>query len=295
MKPPNKRLSELLAEALNPGNSLANLLARAQVRSPRNALADLLVQSTGRSRVNALDNIFTPSLARSPSNALADLASLLTVEQPREPVQSLATLLTGALNPLNALGERRREMVYQGTKRRVFISHFRGDKTEVDAFINYFANQQQVFTPYVLGANDNDEFIKSTNPEYVMSQIRQKYLQDSTVTLVLLGSCTHSRRYVDWEIKSSLRQGKDITPNGLIGILLPSKTSAYLPPRFEANWVKGEASCYARYRAYPTSPEQLGGWIDDAYNARTARANLIANSQDMMKYNAQCKVCGVTH
>lgn len=187
-------------------------------------------------------------------------------------------------------------MVYQGTKRRVFISHFSGDKSEVDNFIDYFANQQKVFTPYVLGANDNDDFINSTNPDYVMSQIRHKYLQDSTVTIVLVGSCTHSRRYVDWEIKSSLRQGKDITPNGLIGIILPSKgTSAYMPPRLEANWVTGHNNCYARYWVYPNSPETLGGWIDDAYNARTARANLIVNSQEMMKYNAQCKVCKITH
>lgn len=279
MKPPPKSLAILLAEALNRGNSLADLLA---LPPPKNALIDLIAHPPGRAPDNSL------------TKALADLSAPI-VDQHRGSAQSIATLLAGALNSGSASGAIRNKMFYQGTKRRVFISHFRGDRTEVDAFINYFANQQQVFTPYVLGANDNDDFIDSTNPEYVMSQIRQKYLKDSTVTIVLIGSCTHSRRYVDWEIKSSLRQGKDITPNGLIGILLPTKTSAYLPPRFAANWVRGEANCYARYRAYPTSPEQLGGWIDDAYNARTARAPLIANSQDMMKYNAQCKVCGVTH
>ena len=104
-------------------------------------------------------------------------------------------------------------MAYTGIKRRVFISHYRGDKNEVDAFIDYFANQQKVFTPYVLGANDNDDFIDSGNPEYVMTQVRKKYLQDTTVTIVLVGSCTHSRRYVDWEIKSSLRQGERSGPH----------------------------------------------------------------------------------
>ncbi len=39
----------------------------------------------------------------------------------------------------------------------------------------------------------------------------------------------------------------------------------------------------------------LGQWIEDAYSARTSRAHLIENRQDMMKYNAQCKVCGITH
>lgn len=186
-------------------------------------------------------------------------------------------------------------MTYQGIKRQVFISQYRGDRSEVEAFIEYFANQQGVFTPYVLGANDNDDFIDSDNPDYVMSQIRKKYLGDTTVTIVLVGSCTHSRRYVDWEIKASLTQGESI-PNGLIGIVLPSKgDSAYLPTRFEQNWAGGHANCYARYWKYPASPEQLSTWIEDAYLARTERAHLITNQQDMMRYNAKCKVCNITH
>ena len=187
-------------------------------------------------------------------------------------------------------------MAYQGTKRRVFISHYKGDRREVDAFIQKFAIEEKVFTPYVLGANDNDEFINSTNPEYVMTQIRNKYLLDTTVTIVLVGSCTHSRRYVDWELKSSLRQGAYI-PNGVMGIILPSLgKSACLPPRLEANWSKGHMDCYARYWIYPSSPEELGTWIDDAYNARTIRAHLIKNShEEMMKYNKKCEICGITH
>lgn len=186
-------------------------------------------------------------------------------------------------------------MVYQGIKRKVFISHYKGDSAEVEAFIDYYANQHGVFTPYVLGANNNDDFINSTNTDYVMTQIRKKYLLDTTVTIVLVGSCTHSRRYVDWEIKSSLRQG-EYTPNGVMGIILPSQgKNAYLPPRLEANWVSGHTRCYARYWVYPSSVGELSEWIEDAYSARTTRTHLINNSHDMMKYNAQCKVCQVTH
>lgn len=186
-------------------------------------------------------------------------------------------------------------MTYQGTRRKVFISHYREDRQEVDAFIDRFANKEKVFIPYVLGANNNDEFIQSRNPEYVMTQIRKKYLQDTTVTIVLVGSCTHSRRYIDWEIKTSLRQGEYI-PNGLMGIILPSQgKSAYLPPRLGANWSSGHENCYARYWVYPNSAEQLEEWIVDAFKARTTRNHLIRNSQDMMGYNAKCKVCGITH
>lgn len=176
-------------------------------------------------------------------------------------------------------------------RHKVFISHYKGDLKEVDNFIKQF---EKVFIPYILGANDNDDFIDSSNPEYVMTQIRKKYLLDTTVTIVLIGNCTHSRRYIDWELKSSLRQG-EYTPNGVIGILLPSAGgAAHLPPRLSVNWNR-ENNCYARYFSYPSTPEQLAAWIDDAHNARKSRAHLIKNSQEMMKYNSKCKVCVITH
>lgn len=188
-------------------------------------------------------------------------------------------------------------MAYTGTKRRVFVSHYKGDRTEVDAFIEYFATKHEVFTPYILGAADNDDYIDSNDPAYVMTQIRSKYLKDSTVTIVLIGSCTHSRRYIDWEIKSSLQQGAATLPNGLIGMILPSQgKSAHLPPRIKDNWNKENKDCFARYYPYAETPEQLGKWIDDAFEARTSRAKFITNTQEMMKYNAKCSVhAGVTH
>jgi hypothetical protein len=186
-------------------------------------------------------------------------------------------------------------MTFFGTQRKVFISFHQKDRPEVDNFINRWASNGGVFISKALGVSDNDDLIKSTDPEYVMSKIREKYLGDSTVTIVLIGKCTHSRRYVDWEIKASLRQG-NFTPNGLLGILLPScGNSAHLPSRFKDNWQKVESNCYARYRAYPTSDQQLAAWIEDAYNARTARAHLIQNTVDMMKYNGKCLACGITH
>lgn len=177
-------------------------------------------------------------------------------------------------------------------RRKVFISHYKGDRVEVDNFIRRFGH---LFIPKVLGANNNDDFIDSMNTDYVMRRIRELYLGDSTVTIVLLGSCTHSRRYVDWEIKSSLRQGV-YAPNGLMGIVLPSQNNqCHLPPRLKENWSQGHENCYARYWSYPQSDQQLVDWIEDAYNARTTRKHLIKNTQDRMKYNAKCSRHGVTH
>jgi hypothetical protein len=180
-------------------------------------------------------------------------------------------------------------------RRKVFISYFRADRAEVEAFVAYWGGAQNVFIPQIIGAYGED-LINSDDAEYVIGQIRTRYITDSTVTMVLIGPCTHSRRHVDWEIKASLRQGEVYTPNGLLGVILPNQgNAAWLPPRFEANWNRENRDCYARYYVAPTSSDQLRSWIEDAYFARTTRAHLIVNPADTMRYNGRCRVCAVTH
>ena len=176
-------------------------------------------------------------------------------------------------------------------RRKCFISYFSADRTEVDRFIESFSD---VMIPKAIGVSDRDDFIDSSNSDYVMGKIREKYLGDSSVTILLIGRCTHSRRYIDWELKSTLRRGS-YAPNGLLGILLPSMGyQGILPPRFKHNWDSADTQ-YALYRAYPDSSMTLKGWIEEAYRRRTSRSELIVNSQEMFKYNRQCEVHGVTH
>jgi hypothetical protein len=192
-------------------------------------------------------------------------------------------------------------------KRNVFISSYHGDRFEVDAFIYHWSTLQKVFSPKALCTFDNEHFINSTNPEYVMGEIRRKYIGDASVTIVLVGKCTHSRRYVDWELKSSLRRG-EYTPNGLLAYVLPSampQTNIFtgvktgwpsLPPRLNANWNPQQTqTCYARYSVMPDSVATLRQHIESAFWDRTNRAHLIQNDAVMMQNNAKCGVCGVTH
>ena len=196
-------------------------------------------------------------------------------------------------------------------KRRVFISSFHADRQEVDAFIYRWETVEKVFTPEALGSFDNDDFIDSNNPEYVMGEIRRRYLLNSSVTILLVGKCTHSRRYVDWELKSTLRRGANV-PNGLIAFVLPSATPPTnglfgpiewhqrawpaIPDRLAANWnFNHQDCCYARYFVMPTSAGELRGHIEAAVSNRTSRAHFIQNDATMMKNDAVCRVCGVTH
>lgn len=172
---------------------------------------------------------------------------------------------------------------------KAFISYHHKDQSRVDDFVRRFDAELSGFIARGLGIEMSDDIIDSDDTDYVMRKIRERYIKDSTVTIVLIGNETWSRRYVDWEIQSSLRHGvtKDgtvILPNGLIGIRLSQ--SYKQPERLAINRVKGmNDDYYARLYDYPTSVSDLRSWIEDAYAARWERQNLIVNPRERYKYN----------
>lgn len=136
------------------------------------------------------------------------------------------------------------------TRHKCFISYHVADLDEVKIFVDNFGEE---FIPITVGVTDEDDFIDSDNEDYIKGNIREEYLSNSIVTTVLLGAGTHGRKYVDWEISSSLRNDPVNRRNGLLVLTLPSMSgSAILPARVKDNWVEGDtASSYALYRSTP--------------------------------------------
>lgn len=174
----------------------------------------------------------------------------------------------------------------KAARHKCFISFHQVDESEVESFVDTF---QDAIIPRVLGVSDEDDFIDSDDTEYVMDQIREKYLTDSTVTIVLVGKCTWARRYVDWEVYSTLRNDKNNKRSGLMAITLPSAANdsgKQLPPRVADN-VDGEQG-YARWYKYPATVGGLQNMVQEAFQARTSKANLIDNTRDRKKNNSPC-------
>ena len=176
-------------------------------------------------------------------------------------------------------------------RHKAFISYHHNDQDEVEEFIETFDHERKVFITRGVGVDIEQDIIDSDNTDYVMQRIRELYLKDSTVTIVLMGKCTWARRYVDWEIQASLRHGETVTANGLLGIRLNSfKKSSYYPDRLNKN-LKQDAEqedCYARAIDYPVRKDKLAYQIEDAFQARTKREELIVNPRDRFKYNKTC-------
>lgn len=174
-------------------------------------------------------------------------------------------------------------------RHKVFISYHHDDEIEVSDFLETFDYERRVFISRALGMGMEQDIIDSDDTDYVMRRIRQLYLKDSTVTIVLIGKCTWSRKYVDWEIQASLRRGSTVTPNGLLGIVLPSASkNPVAPERLRMNLNSKDDDGYARWYYYPSRKDVLANRIDDAYNARWDREKLIVNPRERFINNRQC-------
>jgi len=163
-------------------------------------------------------------------------------------------------------------------KRKCFVSYHKSDKAAVDDFIEKFGSR------FIRrGMEMTDDIINSNNTDYVMKRIRELYLDDSTVTLVLIGRCTWARRYVDWEIQASLRQPANGLPNGLVAIQL-GESYTTLPNRVSLNVKSG----YSKFYKYPKSQSGFDSMIEEAFESRTSLASKIDNPRDRFSNNRTC-------
>lgn len=171
-------------------------------------------------------------------------------------------------------------------RHKCFISFHRADEAAVLEFKRRFDDTQDAFI--YRGQSMPEDIVNSNDDDYVIGEIRRRFLQDTTVTIVLVGRCTWSRKFVDWEVQASLRQPTNGLPNGLLPIVLDpnvrTNPAPRLPERVELNVEAG----YASYHWHPSSGAQLAQWIEDAYSARTARASLITNPRARKPSNDSC-------
>ncbi len=110
--------------------------------------------------------------------------------------------------------------------------------TKHKVFISYHHINDQLYKEALLQINElNDIFIDSSvdtgdiedglSDDIIRQKIRDEYLKDSTVTIILVGLETKKRKHIDWEIYSIMFNGKVNKQSGVLAINLPSTGCTY--------------------------------------------------------------------
>ncbi len=147
---------------------------------------------------------------------------------------------------------------------KVFISyHHENDQGYKESLVQ-FGKQHSIFIDQSVDTGDISDNLRA---ESIREKIRDEYLRDSTVTIVLAGTETKRRKHVDWEIYSSMYDGAINKKSGILAINLPGtsdlgtathdgeKAKVYpdVPPRL---WVSINTRMEYENR-YPHMPDRI--------------------------------------
>lgn len=163
-------------------------------------------------------------------------------------------------------------------KHKVFISYYH---KEDEYYRNLF---ESFFHDIFINVSVNPNEVKTdSSTDYIKRIIREDYISNSTVVVVLVGPHTYCRKFVDWEIYAGLYKKA-----GLVGIMLPSHpdfndTKIHknnIPPRLFDNVVSG----YAKIYNWDTNEQRMKNIIEETFINRKNK-NLIDNSQIQYKQN----------
>lgn len=102
---------------------------------------------------------------------------------------------------------------------KVFISYHHANDQHYKEELIKLGKNFGVFIDKSVDSGDIDEHL---NDESIRKIIRDDYLVDSTVTILLVGRETKRRKHVDWEIYSSMYDGSKNRKSGILVINLPS-------------------------------------------------------------------------
>lgn len=148
--------------------------------------------------------------------------------------------------------------------RKVFISYHHANDQYCKEYLLQLNEQHHIFVDRSVDTGDISDDLDDQKARRI---IRDKYLRDSTVTLLLVGTETKRRKHIDWELYSSMIDGEINKKSGILVVNLPTtdnRSCVVSHGRKEkekvypdvSNWVNIDSREEYK-RLYPSMPERI--------------------------------------
>ncbi len=105
---------------------------------------------------------------------------------------------------------------------KVFISYHHANDQEYKNVLRDLNTVYEIFEDCSVHTGDISDDLTS---EAIRTKIRDEYLRESQVTILLCGTETKYRKHIDWELKSSMIDGAVNKKSGILVINLPTVTN----------------------------------------------------------------------
>lgn len=150
------------------------------------------------------------------------------------------------------------------TKHKVFISYHHDNDQWAKEKLLELNSKYDIFIDRSVDTGDISDDLSD---EKIRKKIRDEYLRDTTVTILLVGTETKNKKHIDWELYSSMYDGKENKKSGILVIQLPSTKPQYIRAahgdeekrnlyRSVTNWISIDSRDKYEGR-YPYLPERI--------------------------------------
>lgn len=142
-------------------------------------------------------------------------------------------------------------------KHKVFISYHHNNDQYYKNELSSFSLKHEIFGDVSVNVGGISDQLTD---QQIRTIIRDDYLADSSVTIVLVGTETRLRKHVDWELYSSMYNGAKNKKSGILVVNLPTVKGAQISICDEDKLVLGPEirwSPILSYDRYQYLPERI--------------------------------------
>lgn len=175
---------------------------------------------------------------------------------------------------------------------KVFVSYHHDND---QYYREHLAGLGRLYGAFQDGSVEVGDIADDLPSETIRRIIRDDYLRDTEVTILLCGTETRFRKHIDWELKSSMIDGRVNKKSGILIVDLPTTSSTTwhcsLPdektviyPDYAGSWMSLSQKSDYQSR-FPDIPERI---IDNLMNAEVSMSvvpwSRIENQPDNLRW-----------
>lgn len=177
-------------------------------------------------------------------------------------------------------------------KHKVFISYYHKDDQSYKDWLLQANYYHKLFDDYSVHEDEIDDIGLSS--EQIRCKIRDEYIKDATVLILLCGQNTKKRKHIDWEIHAAMYDSPVNPKMGILVINLPSVSSRQgmisnsekekniMGPYI--NWTPLNKEENSLKEKYPFLPNRIiKNLLKDGVKIPVVNWDVIANNTDKLK------------
>lgn len=157
-------------------------------------------------------------------------------------------------------------------KHKIFISYYHSDdQTYKDIITDVWNRSGDLFDDY--SVNDGDIDDENMSDEQIRQKIRDEYIRDATVLVLLCGKNTKHRKFIDWELHAAMYDSEKNPKMGILVINLPGSNNLVRACEDREKEIVSPNTNWTSYTTkkeyedhYPSLPQRL---IDSLYQKKS--------------------------